>query len=356
MKRLEIGNTILRLRKKNNITQERLANMIGVSTGAVSKWETGKSTPDITLLSPLARALNTSTDILLSFKEQLSEKDVNEIKKDLRKIFLQLGYSEGQKKCNDYLKEYPTCVYLKFVIAGLIKVYGIMTEDINSNDIIESRKYALSLYQDVVDSYNSKYTHISLFLMASINIELKNYAKGEQILKQLAETYVDPMSLYSTVLISQNKIKEAEKSSQNMLLYYLNQSMTMLMTLANISKENKDYDKCEFYLKSVKLLEKTFELGMHSSAYAYCKLHIEKQDYALAGKWFKVYVEGLLTTKYNYHENKFFNSTELEVNEDGQKLVRKKVIKELINDTDFKILAEMPEYTEAIKKLKKALN
>ena len=43
MNDLNIGKTILELRKNRNITQDQLANMVGVSAGAVSKWETGVS-------------------------------------------------------------------------------------------------------------------------------------------------------------------------------------------------------------------------------------------------------------------------------------------------------------------------
>ena len=65
MNSFNIGDKILKLRKENNITQEQLANMVGVTAGAVSKWENGNSTPDITLLAPLARALDTS--LVLSY-------------------------------------------------------------------------------------------------------------------------------------------------------------------------------------------------------------------------------------------------------------------------------------------------
>ena len=52
---LKIGANIAALRKEKGFTQEQLAAMIGVSAPAVSKWETGNSYPDITLLCPLAR-------------------------------------------------------------------------------------------------------------------------------------------------------------------------------------------------------------------------------------------------------------------------------------------------------------
>lgn len=54
------GLTIKQLREKQRLTQAQLAERIGVSSKTVSKWETGKGLPDITLLRPLAQALGIS--------------------------------------------------------------------------------------------------------------------------------------------------------------------------------------------------------------------------------------------------------------------------------------------------------
>ena len=70
--KLSIGEVIVTKRKEKSWTQEQLANAVGVSTPAVSKWETGATYPDITLLSPIARALNTTVDELLSYQNELS--------------------------------------------------------------------------------------------------------------------------------------------------------------------------------------------------------------------------------------------------------------------------------------------
>ena len=51
------GATIKALREKQNLTQGQLAEKIGVSSKAVSKWETAKGLPDVSLLKPLAEAL-----------------------------------------------------------------------------------------------------------------------------------------------------------------------------------------------------------------------------------------------------------------------------------------------------------
>ena len=60
------GSTIKRLREEKNLTQTELADRIGVSSKAVSKWETAKGLPDITLIEPLAKALNVSVMELMS--------------------------------------------------------------------------------------------------------------------------------------------------------------------------------------------------------------------------------------------------------------------------------------------------
>ena len=54
------GTTIKQLREERNMTQAELAERIGVSSKTISKWETAKGLPDITLLQPLAQALGIS--------------------------------------------------------------------------------------------------------------------------------------------------------------------------------------------------------------------------------------------------------------------------------------------------------
>lgn len=60
------GAVIKRLREMKNLTQTQLAEKIGVSSKAVSKWETGKGLPDISLIEPLSFALGVSVMELMS--------------------------------------------------------------------------------------------------------------------------------------------------------------------------------------------------------------------------------------------------------------------------------------------------
>ncbi len=58
--------TIRQLREKQNLTQSELAERIGVSSKTISKWETAKGLPDVSLLQPLAQALNISVIELMN--------------------------------------------------------------------------------------------------------------------------------------------------------------------------------------------------------------------------------------------------------------------------------------------------
>ena len=60
------GKIIKELREKQNLTQAELASVVGVSDKAISKWETGKGLPDITLIEPLSKALRVSVIELMS--------------------------------------------------------------------------------------------------------------------------------------------------------------------------------------------------------------------------------------------------------------------------------------------------
>ena len=70
------GATIKQLRENQNMTQAELAETIGVSSKTISKWETAKGLPDITLLQPLAQALGISIIELMS-GEHIINKNVS---------------------------------------------------------------------------------------------------------------------------------------------------------------------------------------------------------------------------------------------------------------------------------------
>ena len=73
MDRYKFGEFIYQKRKSFGLTQEEFGRKLGVTNKAVSKWEVGETTPDITILEPLAKLLNVTVDELLTQKEQKKE-------------------------------------------------------------------------------------------------------------------------------------------------------------------------------------------------------------------------------------------------------------------------------------------
>ena len=76
---MEIGKSIMNLRKKNGLSQEELAGKIGVARQTISKWELGETSPDLKQAKELSKTFNVSLDELTGndIKEVLVEKTSN---------------------------------------------------------------------------------------------------------------------------------------------------------------------------------------------------------------------------------------------------------------------------------------
>ncbi len=86
MDNIQIGCFIAECRKEKQITQKQLADKLNVTNRAVSKWETGKGLPDITLLTELAYILDVSVDEILKAEkkeEVIPLSEVSNLNKDI---------------------------------------------------------------------------------------------------------------------------------------------------------------------------------------------------------------------------------------------------------------------------------
>ena len=76
---MTISERLYNLRKEKNLSQEELANVLGVSRQTISKWETGESTPDFDKIIPLCNFYGITSDELLSGKKDIVESKKEEI-------------------------------------------------------------------------------------------------------------------------------------------------------------------------------------------------------------------------------------------------------------------------------------
>ncbi len=93
-----IGKTIKEKRIQKGLTQEELAEKMGVSPQAVSKWENDISYPDITILSSLARELGCTVDELLGNKKEEKIELVEKENVDISKLMLKIRILGGNQK------------------------------------------------------------------------------------------------------------------------------------------------------------------------------------------------------------------------------------------------------------------
>lgn len=112
---LTIGQTIKKLRKERNLTQEELAEQLNVTFQAVSKWENETGLPDISQVVPLASVFGISTDVLFG---TFGTSDDEEVRNILEKVkSLKMGGGAESLKCaydalQDGLRRYPNNCFL----------------------------------------------------------------------------------------------------------------------------------------------------------------------------------------------------------------------------------------------------
>ena len=98
---MTIGATIKQLRQEQDITQEQLADALGITSRAVSQWETDRTAPGISQLPALANFFDVTTDHLLGV-------DIRHKEDELKKIYAQMNkYDEvgDQKGKAEYIRE-----------------------------------------------------------------------------------------------------------------------------------------------------------------------------------------------------------------------------------------------------------
>ncbi len=117
MDQLKIGSFISELRKSKKLTQEQFAEILGVTQKSVSRWETGKNMPDISLLQPIAKELDISVTELLN-----GERSTVPIEEKTTEAVLQLiDYSSHVKKDQVYSwKDINFITWVFFVLSVVL--------------------------------------------------------------------------------------------------------------------------------------------------------------------------------------------------------------------------------------------
>ena len=100
---MNFSQTIKSLRKERDITQEELANHLGISVQSVSKWERGDGMPDISLLPHIAAFYDTTVDYLLGCDAVRTEKAIQSFKQQAQAL-INKGKRRESWSCADDIK------------------------------------------------------------------------------------------------------------------------------------------------------------------------------------------------------------------------------------------------------------
>ncbi len=125
---MTIGNVIKKYRKNRGMTQEEMAARLGVTAPAVNKWEKGNTLPDVALLAPIARLLGITTDELLSFKDDLTDEEINQYLLKTQKDLESKDFQDVFLSVKEKIQEYPNCEKLIWQAAVILDAKRMTTE------------------------------------------------------------------------------------------------------------------------------------------------------------------------------------------------------------------------------------
>lgn len=126
---MHISEVIRSRRRELGMTQEQVAQRLGVSAPAVNKWERGISYPDITLIPALARLLETDANTLLSFEPELGEEENLAIQREVDRLVRERGYEAGFDYAQGQMRLYPAsdelAIALTQYLDGSLALYQV---------------------------------------------------------------------------------------------------------------------------------------------------------------------------------------------------------------------------------------
>ena len=229
-----LGGNIAAMRKAKGLTQEQLVARVGVSAPAVSKWETGSSCPDIALLCPLARALDTNVDTLLQFEQSLSDKEVTDQINGILSRALQEGELDAvQQQLTELLHRYPNCTALQYNAAAAYDSFRLFFPTAAPSLQQEWKDRKRALLEQVRACGNAAYWQGATIGLAAMAMADGAPEQGAALLKELPSQAKDASSLWTLYYLKTDQPQQALELTQKQLYRAACQVISNLVTLTN---------------------------------------------------------------------------------------------------------------------------
>lgn len=255
---LQMGRTIQHLRKLKNLTQEQTARALGVSTAAVSKWETNSAYPDITLLSPLARLLGVDVDTLLNFHPVLTQEECMLRMKKAEDFFQERQSKQAIDYCENLLKQYPNDLFLKFRVASAYMMF--MSVEFDEVFMENQLKRSILLFEESSKSAEQEIREASYHVLSGLYMMNQETEKALYAVEQLPQPDYDARIMKSGILYESGKVKEAEKLDQKCLYGEISNADLNLISLAKIARKEKEYERALRFLDMAQELDRLFHM------------------------------------------------------------------------------------------------
>ena len=225
---MKINQIIREKRKELSLTQEQIAEFLGVSTPAVSKWERGSTYPDITLLPALARLLRTDLNTLLSFSDDLSDIEIKNFVNALDQTIQERGYDAAFHKALHRIREYPTCEKLIFSVTlyleGALALYNVSESG-------QYREAYEAFYRRLAASDTPEIRDTAAGMLISYARNRGDFSKAEELIRDLPFSAIDREEQLAILYQQQKRYGDAEKIWERRVLRGAAEMQTALINL-----------------------------------------------------------------------------------------------------------------------------
>lgn len=232
------SENIKSLRKEQHITQEQLAEAMGVSAGAIYKWEQAISTPDIEVIMDIARFFEVSVDALVGY--MMCSNDRDRILQELKQIKLKKIYEDRWDDVDGWMRRYPNDFEIVYTGGILYNLAGIETE--NHQYLyrsVELLKHACAL---ISQNNNPELSETAIRRdIAIAYLAMGEQDKGLEQLKKNNPCGVNDDIIGQELATDPRRRNEATHHLANALLHCTASLYRVVMGYVNLFVEQEDY-------------------------------------------------------------------------------------------------------------------
>ena len=273
-------NEIIREKRKSlGLTQEQVAERLGVSAPAVNKWEKGATYPDVTLLPALARLLGTDLNTLLCFQDGLSQQEIAQITKRAAAVLEQEGTAQGFAFVMQKVREYPACTEFLHTAAMLLNGALIMSP-LSAGEKQPLEEQVTALYVRVAASGEEPFCSRAAYLLVSRYLAQEEFAKAQELLDTLPQRgAIDKRTLQSALFLKQKQPQQAAPILEGLLR--TNAAMELLGILHQLAEaallEGRAEDAAEIARRAGQIAQ-LLELGDYYAAMPLFDVAVARKD------------------------------------------------------------------------------